>query len=68
MDKSIKPIQKRSNAASKISKLNDIRPFTERPSGNRMKAGLNEKGTLGAADLFSQFTANIIKENTVFTR
>ena len=68
MDKSIKPIQKRRNAAIKLSKLNDIRPFTEQPSGNRMKAGLNEKCTLGAADLFSQFTANIIKENTVFTR
>lgn len=67
MDKSLKPTQKRTSASGKKSK-NDIRPFTERPSGNRMKAGSNDSGHLAAADLFSQFTANIIKENTLFTR
>jgi len=68
MDKSIKPTEKSISAASKKSKLNDIRPFTERPSVNRMKTGLHEKGSLAAAELFSQFTANIIKEDTLFTR
>jgi len=66
MGKSFKSIQKRINGKGKKSK-NDIRPFTERPPGNRMKAG-KDREDLAAADLFSQFTANIIKENTLFTR
>ncbi len=67
MDKSLKSVKRR-NARSKKTKINDIRAFTERPSGNFINGGLNEKGALGAADLFSHFTANIIKENTLFTR
>lgn len=66
MDKSLKPTQTKRNIAGKKSK-NDICPFTERPAGNRQKAG-NDGGNLAAADLFSHFTANIIKENTLFTR
>jgi len=68
MNKNVKPIKKKINAPNKKSKLNDIRPFTEQPSGNRMNGGIKDKTTLGAADLFSHFTADIIKENTLFTR
>ena len=32
------------------------------------KVGKKDKAALGADDLFSRFTADIIKENVVFTR
>jgi hypothetical protein len=68
MDKRVKQTKKGKSAAGKKSKLNDVHPFIERPSGNRMNAGFNDKDSLAAGDLFSQFTANIIRQDTLFTR
>jgi hypothetical protein len=42
-----------------------MKPFTERPSEDRNES---KKERLGAADLFSLFTADIIREEVVFTR
>ena len=67
MDKNVKP-RRTGQVSSKKERVNDIIPFTERPSANRMVTGENEKRNLGAAELFSQFTANIIKEDKLFTR
>jgi hypothetical protein len=41
-----------------------IKAFPEKPSEEKM----GKKKKLEAADLFSLFTANIIKEDVVFTR
>lgn len=45
-----------------------VRPFTELPSHSRLHEGPDAKQKLQASDLFSLFTANIIKEDKVFTR
>jgi hypothetical protein len=68
MDKHVKSTRKSIKTVSKKSKLEEIRPFIERPSDHRDADNLNNIAHLGAADLFSQFTANIINQNTVFTR
>ncbi|HZI55104.1 MAG TPA: hypothetical protein VFD56_15415 [Chitinophagaceae bacterium] len=50
-------------------RLTDILPFTESPSRNRYRSNATKnKKELGASDLFSMFTANIIKEDVIFTR
>lgn len=48
-------------------KLNSILPFTEKPS---IEHGEQKQETdkLAASDLFSLFTADIIREQVVFTR
>ena len=51
---------------SRVS-LNGIKPFTQRPSGNKY-ADENPTDDLKASDLFSRVTADIIKEDTNFTR
>jgi hypothetical protein len=46
-----------------------MRPFTERPSAERYtEKSADNKVRLCADDLFSIFTANIIKEEVTFTR
>jgi hypothetical protein len=45
-----------------------IVPFTERPSEERSQAAPGTQGGLHASELFSLFTANIIKEEKLFTR
>jgi hypothetical protein len=52
----------------KIARLSDIVPFTEKPSDARTTTESNSRDSLVAADLFSLFTANIIKEDKIFTR
>jgi hypothetical protein len=52
----------------KIARSLDIVPFTERPSDARSSTDANSRDKLVAADLFSLFTANIIKEEKIFTR
>ena len=48
-------------------KTNGILPYKERPAvQNNEKDKTSDK--LGATDLFSLFTADIIKEDVVFTR
>ena len=55
-------------------KLNTILPFQERPSiesASTLKEEMGKedsKKPLAAAELFSLFTADIIKEDAVFTR
>lgn len=48
-------------------KLNGILPYKERPSTEHDEDH-KKKGNLGANDLFSIFTADIIKEDVMFTR
>lgn len=64
MRKKIKQIKTRSHSLKK-SKV-DIRPFVEHPS-NSKTPGESEK-SLQASELFSIFTANIIKEDKIFIR
>ena len=45
-----------------------ILPFTEKPSVEHEDEEKNAKEKLCASDLFSLFTADIIKEEVVFTR
>ena len=45
-----------------------IHPFEEKPSEDKISHGGNGKDQLQASDLFSLFTANIIKEDKPFTR
>ena len=58
----------------KVTKLNTILPFQEKPSIDSTPAQKQEPGSedspkpLAAAELFSLFTADIIKEKVVFTR
>ena len=51
-------------------KMNGIRPFEEKPSIEQTPGITTDepKDKLGASDLFSCFTADIIKERVVFTR
>jgi hypothetical protein len=48
-------------------KYNGILPYKERPAVNHDQT-IKSKDSLGASDLFSLFTADIIKEDVVFTR
>jgi hypothetical protein len=51
-----------------MARSSDIIPFTERPSDARSSTESNSRDKLVAADLFSLFTADIIKEEKIFTR
>ena len=55
--------------SSKVNFLEGILPFTEKPSDKYLEqkeeSGKNE---IQACDLFSYFTADIIKEERIFTR
>jgi hypothetical protein len=58
-----------------VKKSNTVRrdgilPFTERPSHNLQKKEepANRDDEINASELFSLFTANIIKEKIIFTR
>lgn len=48
-------------------RISSILPFTEYPS-DRHSLNEEKKDGLEASDLFSFFTANIIKEEVIFTR
>ena len=56
----------------KMVGINTITPFTEKPSSEKAllpsPENASKKEVMGANDLFAQFTANIINEQTVFTR
>lgn len=53
-----------------FSLIEGILPFTEKPSENHFlsKEDNSENTSLKAHDLFSLFTADIIKEEIIFTR
>lgn len=49
--------------------MEGVVPFTEKPANDYFtEKKENGKGEIKASDLFSFFTADIIKEETVFTR
>ena len=61
------------NYNPKFARSNEITPFTEEPGINdpRRQANKNAKGEqsqLSAAELFSLFTADIIRQDVIFTR
>lgn len=51
-----------------ISKFKDITAFKQTPSEDQFDDHENINHEIRACDLFSYFTANIIKEEIVFTR
>lgn len=52
----------------KYTRTSGIAAFTETPAEEKNLAPKAKDKKLDASDLFSQFTANIIKEDVVFTR
>lgn len=61
--------QKLKTIKNSMSSVEAILPFTEKPSNAHFsqKEKVSDE-EIGANDLFSLFTANIIKEEVVFTR
>jgi hypothetical protein len=51
-----------------MSFVEGIFPFTEKPSNEHFIQQDKAKDEIQASDLFSLFTADIIKEEVVFTR
>lgn len=69
MKKRIKQLEKKITGRIKKAKARGILPFTERPSEEQSSKNVaGAKDNLGASDLFSLFTADIIKEGKLFTR
>jgi len=67
MKKTIQHIEKKLSVIRKAA-LSQMLPFTEKPSEERQGDGMEKNNELGATELFSLFTANIIKEELIFTR
>ena len=67
MSKQVK-LSNRTSVVKSQPALKDILPFAEKPAVNRLnpKGGIKENPD--AADLFSYFTADVIKAKTIFTR
>ncbi len=64
-----KNLQKVQSVITKPFRRESIRPFTEKPSVDPASAKPgNRNDNLNAADLFSLFTADIIREEVLFTR
>lgn len=52
-----------------LSRVAGILPFTQKPSNNHFDVKEeNSNDEMKASDLFSLFTADIIKEEVIFTR
>lgn len=51
-----------------LSESDRISAFTETPSARRFEDSQKEKYEIIASDLFSLFTADILKSETIFTR
>ena len=66
MKKTIPRTPKKLTALFDKVKMQSIKPFAEKPSTDRDL--VKKKEELGASDLFSLFTANIIREEVIFTR
>lgn len=61
----------KSNFRRSLAVMEGILPFTETPSNSQYttdEKDENSKNEMKASDLFSLFTADIIKEEIVFTR
>jgi hypothetical protein len=67
MRKRASQVMKKSSSLLKNGKANGIHPFSERP-GEEKFGNKNKKGHISASELFSLFTADIIKEDITFTR
>ncbi|MGN6194234.1 MAG: hypothetical protein ACTHOB_04810 [Ginsengibacter sp.] len=62
------PLKTKRTVKKPLNFLDGILPFTEKPSNEHMIQKEDAKNDLGASDLFSLFTANIIKEEITFIR
>ena len=56
------------NSVLKYTRTSGIAAFTETPAEEKPVTPKTKDKKLDASELFSQFTANIIKEEVVFTR
>ena len=69
MRQKVKHLEKKSTAQEKKTKLSEILTFRERPPLERTFSSTPDtNNNLQASDLFSLFTADIIKEKKVFIR
>jgi hypothetical protein len=62
------PLKTKRTVKKPLNFLDGILPFTEKPSNEHMSQKEDAKNDLAASDLFSLFTANIIKEEVTFIR
>jgi hypothetical protein len=67
MRNQVKQIEEKVVALVKKTRLGEILPFAEKPSVSPEQKDPSQN-QLEASELFSLFTANIIKEDVVFTR
>ena len=69
MDKNLIPLQIQKTLQKSLTLFEGILPFTEKPSNKHISEVADDtKDDINASDLFSLFTADIIKEEIVFTR
>lgn len=52
---------------SRVS-LRGIQPFSQKPSSGHFSTSATGSGSIAATELFSRFTADIIKKDVPFTR
>lgn len=67
MNKIILPAVGKTYNEIKVTRAGIV-PFTEHPDEERSGSNNSHETKINAAELFSFFTANIIKEEVVFTR
>lgn len=68
MQKSVPRIAKKSKLFISRTRLEETRPFPEQPAYHQYPGDAGQKIDSRASDLFSRFTADIIKEDVLFTR
>ncbi|MBC7946320.1 MAG: hypothetical protein H7Y42_00460 [Chitinophagaceae bacterium] len=69
MRKRVEQIERKVTELVTITRIDEILPFTEKPSLDHTSKAYSDKNSqLGASDLFALFTADIIREEVVFTR
>ena len=54
--------------STKSPNRDEIYPFTQQPSDNKFSTKPSNKASEAPSDLFSRFTADIIREEVIFTR
>ena len=68
MPKSVPPIAKKNKHSISRTRLEETRPFPEQPAYHKYPGDSGARGDSRASDLFARFTADIIKEDVLFTR
>ena len=68
MSKKLQHTEKKLPESIKKNRWDDLIPFPEMPSSNKYDNKDRNENELAASDLFSHFTADIIKEDVIFTR